>query len=560
MKKTGIVKSLISDNTIYARFIRTIVALFLVASVVIVLANITVLQGITNNVSKNYARFYATNTSSALSNRLSGEIMLAEKAAKSHVVINWFADEYDGPKKAAALGEFLEILRVLDCKDIYIGIDKNLNEYSINDSFTVDEVKPHGVLDPDYYDDAWYFECIASDNEYVLNVDIDKVSNLKRVWINYKVERDGVPLGIMCTALEFAQTAEEILCEYDNTQARCVIIDKSGVVQMDSMNKNEGDVLHFYDVKDEFDDPAFLAALDAYLEDSAGAYSSNAPVVVDLNGKAFSYATITPILDTDWSVITFFDTSSLFSIKQLLPFFIIVFTMFVFFTVIASSVSYQILFKPVQLLLDSLTNARWDKEVSIYGVDRNDEIASLATAIRDMFTQANNDTLTGIHNRRYMDERMNQFIGTLSRLNSKMCVLMIDVDFFKRYNDTYGHSKGDECLRTVAQALKSSLLRIDDFVARYGGEEFVVVLPNTDEKGGRFVAERILQNVRDCDVLHEKSDAAKRVTVSIGGVSCDVDHVHRVADYIKRADEALYLSKQNGRNQVTFLDATKFSE
>ena len=555
MKNTGIYKTLFSEKTIYARFVKTIIALFMVSAVVIVVANIIVMQGITNDVSKGYARLNATNTSNALSNRLSGEIMLAEKAAKSDVVINWFADEYNQQKKAAALGEFLEILSVLDCKEIYIGVGGSLNEYSINDSYMVDDVKPHAILDPDYYDDAWYFECIASEHDYVLNVDIDKVSNVKRVWINCKVKSDGVPIGIMCTALEFAQTAEAILGEYDNTKARCVIIDADGVVQMDSMNPDEGDVLNFYDVTDEFNNPDFVAVLDTYLGNISGVSSSNAPEVVELKDEDFGYVTITPILNTDWSVITFFNSSSLFSIKKLLPIFVILFSMFVFFTVIVTSVSYRILFKPVQLLVDSLSKVRWNEEEHIYGIDRDDEIASLATTIRDMFTQVNNDTLTGIYNRRYLDDRMNQFIGTLSRSSSKICVLMIDVDYFKKYNDTYGHSKGDECLNTVAQALKNSLLRIDDFVARYGGEEFVVVLPNTDEYGGRFVAERILQNVRDCNLPHESSDTADRVTVSIGGVSCDVAYAQRVVDYIKRADDAMYLSKQNGRNQVTFLEA-----
>ena len=560
MKIAGMLKAFLTDNTISARFIRTIIALFMVASLVIILANVTILQGITNNVSKEFARLYATNTSNSLSTSLCSEIMLARKAAESEAVMNWFADEGNQQKKAAALGEFHEILRVLDCKEIYLAIDRSLNEYSINETQTVNQVNSHATLDPDYYDDAWYFECIASEQDYVLNVDIDKVSNQKRVWINYKVERDGVPLGIMCTALEFGRTAETVLAEYDNTKARCIIIDAAGLVQMDSLNRDEGDVLNFYDVRNEFDAPAFLAVLDPYLANREGVYNSNTPVVVEVWDEAFNYATITPILDTDWSVITFFNAASLFSITQLLPFFIIVFSMFVFFTVIASSVSYRILFKPVQLLIYSLSQVRWNKDAEIYGLDRNDEIANLAVAIRDMVTQANNDTLTGIYNRRYMDERMSQYIGILSRSCAKMCVLMIDVDFFKRYNDTYGHSKGDECLKKVAHALKSSLLRIDDFVARYGGEEFVVALPNTDEKGGYFVAERILKNVRDCNLLHESSDAAKIVTVSIGGVSCDVAHVQRITDYIKRADEALYVSKQNGRNQVTFLKVEQCHE
>jgi len=163
------------------------------------------------------------------------------------------------------------------------------------------------------------------------------------------------------------------------------------------------------------------------------------------------------------------------------------------------------------------------------------------------------DALTGIYNRRYFDENLNRLIKTLSRSKGRLGLMMMDVDFFKKYNDTYGHKDGDNCLIAVAQALTKGVTRADDFVARYGGEEFVAVLPNTDEKGALIVAEKLLQSVRACNIPHEKNEAAPYVTISIGITAADVDQTQSMEDYIKRADEMLYKSKQSGRNQYSFM-------
>jgi diguanylate cyclase (GGDEF)-like protein len=161
------------------------------------------------------------------------------------------------------------------------------------------------------------------------------------------------------------------------------------------------------------------------------------------------------------------------------------------------------------------------------------------------------DALTGIYNRRFLEENLERTIKALSRSESKLSILMLDVDYFKKYNDTYGHNMGDTCLKAVADTLAKSVVRSDDFVARYGGEEFVVVLPNADEQGAKKVAERLLRNIRTLNIPHEKNDAASFVTVSIGGATNIVNHSHTVDHYFKRADEALYKSKQDGRNRYT---------
>jgi diguanylate cyclase (GGDEF)-like protein len=122
------------------------------------------------------------------------------------------------------------------------------------------------------------------------------------------------------------------------------------------------------------------------------------------------------------------------------------------------------------------------------------------------------------------------------------------------YNDTYGHSEGDKCLRSVAEVFLKNITRTDDFVARYGGEEVTVVLPNTDELGAPKIADKLLDKVRSLNIPNGKSTAADFVTVSIGVTTGNVaEHTQNKEDFIRQADIALYNSKQSGRNRQTFI-------
>jgi diguanylate cyclase (GGDEF)-like protein len=150
-----------------------------------------------------------------------------------------------------------------------------------------------------------------------------------------------------------------------------------------------------------------------------------------------------------------------------------------------------------------------------------------------------------------MEITLKQMMLTLSRTKSNLSIMMADVDFFKKYNDTYGHSKGDECLRAVAQELNKAVVRSTDFVARYGGEEFAVVLPGTSEAGARIIADKMLSAVRELKILHEKHDEGI-VTISIGVVTGCPTHTKSWEEYLEKADEALYTSKNTGRNRYTF--------
>ena len=139
----------------------------------------------------------------------------------------------------------------------------------------------------------------------------------------------------------------------------------------------------------------------------------------------------------------------------------------------------------------------------------------------ELRTVASTDALTEVDNRRSFDAALGREWKRARRSGQPLSLLMIDVDHFKRYNDHYGHTAGDACLRAVAQVLKSAMLRPTDLVARYGGEEFAVLLPDTDRRGAEHVAQRIAERLAWLAVPHADSPTAPCVTASIGSGCCD---------------------------------------
>lgn len=164
---------------------------------------------------------------------------------------------------------------------------------------------------------------------------------------------------------------------------------------------------------------------------------------------------------------------------------------------------------------------------------------------------ANYDGLTGLANRRYFDDYFQQEWKRLSREKATLSLIMCDVDYFKNYNDTYGHLLGDECLRQIATVLKQTIKRPADLVARYGGEEFIIVLPNTDLDGTIHLAEQIRKQVKSLDIPHINSSISHYVTVSLGVASTAPQLNISPQTLIASADKMLYKAKSAGRNTVS---------
>jgi diguanylate cyclase (GGDEF)-like protein len=168
------------------------------------------------------------------------------------------------------------------------------------------------------------------------------------------------------------------------------------------------------------------------------------------------------------------------------------------------------------------------------------------------------DELTQIANRRRFDDMLHNELQRAARQQHELSLLMLDVDYFKLFNDHYGHGLGDKCLTRVAQAMQAAVNRPTDLLARYGGEEFVVLLPQTDLEGARKVAESLRGAIAAMQISHAHSPAAEHITISIG-VACNTQsETNSAAELLKLADQALYLAKQSGRNQVKSWQHKKF--
>ena len=178
----------------------------------------------------------------------------------------------------------------------------------------------------------------------------------------------------------------------------------------------------------------------------------------------------------------------------------------------------------------------------------------LKQANRELLRMTVRDGLTGIANRRHFDEVIAKEVKRASRTGGSVSLVMCDIDYFKPYNDNYGHQSGDDCLKYVARTMAKVSKRPGDLVARYGGEEFAIILPETDVGGAHAIAENVRSAIDELNLSHNYSDVADHVTISSGVATISPHKGDDVAETVKRlikqADKGLYQSKDQGRNQV----------
>jgi diguanylate cyclase (GGDEF)-like protein len=160
------------------------------------------------------------------------------------------------------------------------------------------------------------------------------------------------------------------------------------------------------------------------------------------------------------------------------------------------------------------------------------------------------DGLTEIPNRRRFDEIMANEWARAKRAQSNITLILIDIDFFKQYNDHYGHAAGDKCLQKVSKTLNNSVKRPADFVARYGGEEFVVILPEIDHASALMMANKLKDNIMQLTIPHEASQVSEYVTISLGLATTVPQDNQGQSNLLETADKYLYDAKSSGRNQV----------
>jgi diguanylate cyclase (GGDEF)-like protein len=181
---------------------------------------------------------------------------------------------------------------------------------------------------------------------------------------------------------------------------------------------------------------------------------------------------------------------------------------------------------------------------------------SLEDSNRKLAALNRTDGLTGIANRRHFDEMLDREYVRHARSVSELSLILLDIDHFKAFNDSYGHVQGDECLRRIGRVLADSATRAVDLVARYGGEEFACILPGTGPAGAAVIAEQIRRAIQDLAIPHKGSVTADCVTASLGAVTVRCTPDRSATDLLVQAGDLLYLAKSSGRNRVVALAPT----
>jgi diguanylate cyclase (GGDEF)-like protein len=543
------------DNNKIAHRVRNM-SILLLAMVLFLITAIAfvIVTELTLSASKDLAHLYSLEAESKFTVYTSRALILGERISKSKTVSEWFLDEENPVKKMAAIDEISNTAGMLNATDIYFGIHESLNEYSIENGKAFENLLPFGILTPDNPLNYWYYNSINSDNEYSMNIDTGRPANVRKLRINHKITDGRDITGVFSSGLPVEEMAHNLFYNYDSRNVSGHIIDRNGVIQIDSRNDYSDAVCPL------MPDPRFAAAVKSFFDNADGFFGPDTePVLIKLNGESFRYVSIAPITNTDWLVVIFFNSTSLFSFTRLLPLIIAMFSAFLFYTMAENILIRRIVLNPLAGLTASISESKTDCG-NIYGLERGDEIGKLAKTIynmREVLLQASNekerlirtDQLTNLPNRRFFDERLLVEWERAVRASMPISILMLDLDHFKKYNDTHGHLNGDKVLRTVSKIFTKELKRPADFVVRWGGEEFAVIVPDTGSHGAAYLAENIRRNVENAEILLDDG-AVTKITVSIGVNTMIPTYGCSTSDFIRQADDALYKAKDKGRNRV----------
>ena len=463
--------------------------------------------------------------------QVNSEIAVVRKMAASPLIQQFFLNPENEEVAKIALQDIEEYRRIFVSKSLFWINDADKKIY-------IDNVYAYTLNpdDPDYY---WYNMTMHETLSYNINIGYNSNLKITNLWINAPVfDKEKNAVGVLGTGIRLSDFINVIFQNYSR-QADLYFFNAAG------------EITGALDVELV----ANKVLLDAELGQAGREILAGTVNLKDVetkyfdiqNGKGIAAFCYIPALDWYVTAVHRFTISDSLHTGMTFLFGVMMAVIFTIFVVI--NIFTLKLLEPLGRLIGTLgkISNEWDLKTRDE-LKQKDEVETLGEFLNMTII----DPLTGLYNRRFMSGNMKKIIKSLSRSNGKLSLLFIDIDFFKKYNDTYGHDIGDNCLKAIANVLSQSVSREDDFVARYGGEEFVVVLPYTGKEGAGVIADRILKRVYECNIPHRESGISDFVTVSIGGTTCTVKHWLSEGDIIKRADEALYVSKNEGRNRYTY--------
>jgi len=459
------------------------------------------------------------------------EIAIVIKMAGSPLIKNYLINPENNLIKRMAIEEIDAYRKSFDGNFVFWISDKDKFLYR-----TESDYEHVNTNDPENY---WYYMSLHETEDFNFNINTDHKTNITYLWINAPVfDNNKNPIGIVGTGINISHFINSIYSNYMES-AHLYFFNEAGEITGARSVQLVRDKINIEDELDHIG-TEILEKINTLKFNEIKYFNT---------GNKNTIAVIAAIPSLNWYIAAIHHFTIIDSLQtgMTLLFTIMMFVVFTIFAVFNIFVAK--LLEPLYHIVNEVSQISTDWDLKHKTETNNkDEIETLGEFLNMTII----DQLTGIYNRRFFDGNMINIIRSLSRNDNKLSLLMIDIDFFKKYNDTYGHDMGDKCLKDISNILSKTITREDDFVARYGGEEFVVVLPNTDENGAKLIAEKLLKNVRDAKIPHKENTPAPIVTVSIGGTTGSVIHSQTESDYVKCADIALYKSKQNGRNRYTF--------
>jgi len=468
---------------------------------------------------------------------INSEIAIALRMADSPLIQWYFLNPEDEGMKQIALGEIAGYCRAFTGKNVFwvSDIDK---KYYFNDEYVY-------TIDPSDESSWWYNSIMTNPVPYSLTVNFDVGIQKTMLWIDVPViDNDHKPVGIVGTGVNLSDFINAVNHNHLGTEDDLYFFNAAGeIIKAKDVNLVEKKA-NITEVLGQTGEDIFARTKELEIgETEYFRIKARRQIIAVTSIPVSSVPALNWYITAvrHFTAIGFMETGMAFLFGVMMA---VIFSVFIFFNIFIA-----VMLEPLNQMVKTIKQILTDLDlIPQEGKLHKDEIETLG----DFLHLTIIDQLTGIYNRRYLDGSLQKIIRIYSRTNSNLSVLMIDIDYFKKYNDTYGHEAGDNCLRAVADVLSQCVIREEDFVARYGGEEFVAVLPNTDENGAQLVAERMLIKMREYNIPHEASDIADYVTISIGGTTDVINYLQHGKDYIKQADEGLYESKKNGRNRYTY--------
>lgn len=519
------------------------------------------------------------------------DAILAQMMAANPSVRAWLR-EPDNPTLKREAFDHLESNRAFFRDDIYFLVNHATGRYYFSDgqAGTMDDAFAY-TMQASKPEDAWYFETIRSGDLFTLNVNTDLNLQTTRVWINIVVRDGEAVLGMLGTGIDLSAFIQDVVNNGANGAVN-VLIARDGAIQAHP----DTTLIDFASVTKRQEEKSTIFELlpnDAEREalEEALAGLGDVPDRVDLMNLTVQdrnyLAGLSSIEGLGWHIMVLFDPSSYLPVANVLPILIILSIAVAVMLIATVFLMDSFVFKRI-LRLDHSTRrlvaGHYDR---VEEDGRDDEIGRLNRAfnmmvnvIRKQVTeleetvaartadleQANQklrhlsdtDALTGLANRRKLDTYLIEECAAARRLGVSIVVALVDVDYFKQYNDIFGHQRGDDCLKTIATTLGQSSKRATDLVARYGGEEFTIVLTGMTDMQAAEHLEQVRRSIESLAIPNPGSPFG-RITVSIGFASRHPGDMHGAAQLLEIADTALYRAKGAGRNQAQWAETSDLS-